>query len=220
MLEWHCCIPGDRPLAHSNGAPQAAIVRPSGLDQASLAAGARRQRVPIAIARALDNRRGVRRGFLPRGLCNTCPDVAVACECLRARAGVTQALTEAVGRLEDPGRVEHLDSCRDAPSILASRHPAQAGRRFVPFRVRRSSTAHVQHEEMPTTRNPSSRWSRPSGRPPCTSQQTALLSSVFTQSAIECTSSTSSRGGFRPLCSPERSANCSSMLEPNCNLIL
>ena len=40
-------------------------------------------------------KRGVRRGFLPRGLCNTCPDAARQRGRLRARSGVTQALTSA-----------------------------------------------------------------------------------------------------------------------------
>ena len=63
------------------------------LSEASRAAGSRHQRRPIAIAAALNDHRGVRRGFLPRGLCNTCPDAARARDRLRVRAGVTQALT-------------------------------------------------------------------------------------------------------------------------------
>jgi hypothetical protein len=53
-------------------------------------AGSRRQRGPIAIAAALDDHRGVRRAFLPRGLCNTCPDAAMALDRPPARAGVAQ----------------------------------------------------------------------------------------------------------------------------------
>ena len=89
-------MPRHRPLPHRRGAPQAACVRQCGLDQVSHEVHWRRQRRPIAIAAALDDHRGVRRGFLPRGLCNTCPDTARACDHLRARAGVTQALTSAV----------------------------------------------------------------------------------------------------------------------------
>jgi hypothetical protein len=78
LLEQRSWVRCYRLLPHQSDALQAARVRQCGLDQASLAAGSRRQRGPIAIAAALDDHRGVRRGFLPRGLCNTCPDAAMA----------------------------------------------------------------------------------------------------------------------------------------------
>ena len=63
------------------------------LREASRALQSSRPRRPIAIATALDDHRGVRRGFLPRGLCNTCPDATRTRDYLRAWAGVAQALT-------------------------------------------------------------------------------------------------------------------------------
>lgn len=69
-----------------------------GVDDRSKAANARRERRAIAIATALDKYRGGRRGFLPRGLCNTCPTAVQVFDRLRAWAGVTQALTGAVSR--------------------------------------------------------------------------------------------------------------------------
>ena len=91
-------MPRCRPLLPRDGAPQATRARRRGLEEASRAARLRRQRRPIAIAAALNDHRGVRRGLLPRGLCNTCPDAARARDHLRARASVTQALTDSVGR--------------------------------------------------------------------------------------------------------------------------
>jgi hypothetical protein len=84
-----CCWPPPQP----SGAPQATRATQYGLGEALRAVGSRRRRRPITIAAALDDHRGVRRGFLPRGLCNTCPDAARPRDHLRARAGVTQALT-------------------------------------------------------------------------------------------------------------------------------
>jgi hypothetical protein len=88
-------MPLRRSLPKQSGSPQAFRVRRRGLDAAPRTAGSRRQRRPIAIAAALNDHRGVRRGFLPRGLCNTCPDAAMERDRLRTRAGVAQALTAA-----------------------------------------------------------------------------------------------------------------------------
>ena len=61
-------------LPRRSGASQAIRVRRCGLEEAPRAAGPQHPRHSIAIAAALNDHRGVRRGFLPRGLCNTCPD--------------------------------------------------------------------------------------------------------------------------------------------------
>lgn len=103
------------PLKHRVRRPRAQLLQPTTrmplgafghryrVDGQPHAAGLRHLRNPIAIAAALNNLRGVRRGFLPRGLCNTCPDAARVRDRLRARAGVTQALTRAVGRPSGTG---------------------------------------------------------------------------------------------------------------------
>ncbi len=93
---------GQELLPYRNGTQMGACGHRRGVDAQSQVANARRERRAIAIATALDKYRGGRRGFLPRGLCNTCPTAVRALDRLCGWAGVTQALTGPVAPLIGP----------------------------------------------------------------------------------------------------------------------
>ena len=94
---------GQELLPHRSGTQMGACGHRCGVDAQLQAANSRPARRAIAIATALDNYRGGHRGFLPRGLCNTCPTALRVLDRLCGWAGVTQALTIAVGRDRDLG---------------------------------------------------------------------------------------------------------------------
>lgn len=84
---------GQEFLPYRSGTQMGACGHRCGVDAQSQAANSRPARRAIAIVTALDNYRGGRRGFLPRGLCNTCPTAVRVLDRLCGWAGVTQALT-------------------------------------------------------------------------------------------------------------------------------
>ncbi len=90
---------GQELLPYRSGTQMGACGHRCGVDAPSQPANSRRERRAIAIVTALDIYRGARRGFLPRGLCNTCPTAVRVLDRLCGWAGVTQALTIAVLRL-------------------------------------------------------------------------------------------------------------------------
>lgn len=89
---------GQELLPYRSGTQMGACGHRCGFDAPSQPANSRPARRAIAIATALDIYRGGRRGFLPRGLCNTCPTAVRVLDRLCGWAGVTQALTGAAGR--------------------------------------------------------------------------------------------------------------------------
>ena len=113
------CRPSLRLLPHGDVAQMCARGRRNCVDGRKLAARLQRLHGPIAIAPARNTYRGVRRGFLPRGLCNTCPDAARERDRLRARAGVTQALTQAVFAI-----LMHALDGESSPRVLVYAGPA------------------------------------------------------------------------------------------------
>ena len=116
--------------------------------------------------------------------------------------------TSGIGaRRHSPANSERLQTVLSGSSVAAFQGQQIAG----------GSSSALGNADAPAT--PSPHWKRPPGDD-FRSRQTAPLRSVFGQTAIECAVNTSRGGGLGPLWSPEPPANCSSMLEPNCNLIL
>ena len=93
-------LPRCSPASHRSRLRRIARSRRHTIDQASYAAQSRHYRSPFAIAAAPNGHRGTRRGFLPRGLCDTCPQASPLRDHLR-QADVAQALTECVIRPSD-----------------------------------------------------------------------------------------------------------------------
>ena len=86
---------GQELLPHRSGTQMGACGHRCSVDAQLQAANSRPARRAIAIATAFDSYRSGRRGFLPRGLCNTCPTAVRVLDRLCGWAGVTQALTSA-----------------------------------------------------------------------------------------------------------------------------
>ena len=89
---------GQELLPHRSGTQMGACGHRCGVDAQLQAANSRPARRAIAIATAFDSYRSGRRGFLPRGLCNTCPTAVRVLDRLCGWAGVTQALTRGDSR--------------------------------------------------------------------------------------------------------------------------